>query len=121
MIFKSNNGLYATPDPIFNQHKDTPLELIKFSNYLGEAVWVAGMLFADKELSNYVADSGTSICFERLEVLKASTLQLSISDETRVEAMKNFYRSCESHYGWAIEKTCYNQLKKIAYLGVMNL
>lgn len=114
VVFKSGSGLYMTPDAIYEQNKTTPLELIKFSNYIGESVWVAGLQLSSTAVEDIVAETGMSICFERLEVLKLSTLQLTTSDETRVEAMKNFYRSCESHDGWAVDKVCYNTLKRLA-------
>lgn len=120
-VFKSGDSLYMAPDAIFEQYKDMPLELVKFSNYIGESVWIAGLQLSSTTVEGIVAETGMSICFERLEVMKSSTLQLTVSDETRVEAMKNFYRSCESHDGWAIDKVCYNTLKKLALRRVHNL
>ena len=114
VVFKSGSGLYMTPDAVYEQNKATPLELLKFSNYIGESVWIAGLQLSSAAVEDIVAETGMSICFERLEVMKSSTLQLTTSDETRVEAMKNFYRSCEAHDGWAIDKVCYNTLSKVA-------
>lgn len=121
VVFKSGNSLYMAPDAIFGQYKDMPLELIKFSNYIGESVWIAGLQLSSAAVEDAVAGTGMSICFERLEVMKSSTLQLTTSDETRVEAMKNFYRNCESHDGWAIDKVCYNTLKRLALRRVHSL
>lgn len=121
VVFKSGNSLFTAPDAIFEQYREMPLELLKFSNYIGESVWVAGMQFSSVALANIVAETGMSICFERLEVMKSSTLQLTTSDETRVEAMKNFYRNCESHDGWAIDKVCYKILEKVALRRVHSL
>ena len=121
IVFKSGNSLYMAPDAIFEQYKEMPLELIKFSNYIGESVWIAGLQLSSTSVENIVAETGMSICFERLEVMKSSTLQLTISDETRVEAMKNFYRNCESHDGWAIDKVCYKILEKVALRRVHSL
>ena len=121
VVFKSGNSLYMAPDAIYEQYKEMPLELIKFSNCIGESVWIAGLQLSSAAVDELVADTGMSICFERLEVMKSSTLQLTTSDETRVDAMKNFYRSCESHDGWAIDKVCYNILKRIALGRVHNL
>lgn len=114
IVFKSGSSLYVAPDAIFEQYKEMPLELLNFSNYMGESVWVAGLQLSSVDLANIVAETGMSICFERLEVMKSSTLQLTTSDETRVEAMKNFYRNCEPHDGWAVDKVCYNTLKRLA-------
>ena len=113
-VFKSGNSLYMAPDAIFEQYKGMPLELIRFSNYIGESVWIAGLQLSSTAVEDIVAETGMSICFERLEVMKSSTLQLTTSGETRVEAMKNFYRSCEAHDGWAVDKVCYNTLKRLA-------
>ena len=121
VVFKSGNSLFAAPDAIFEQYKEVPLELIKFSNYIGESVWIAGLQLSSTSVESIVAETGMSICFERLEVMKLSTLQLTASDETRVEAMKNFYRNCESHDGWAIDKVCYNALKRLALRRVHSL
>lgn len=120
-VFKSGNSLYMAPDAIFEQYKDMPLELVRFSNCIGESVWIAGLQLSSKALDELVAETGMSICFERLEVMKSSTLQLTTSDETRVEAMKNFYRNCESHDGWAVDKVCYNALKRLALRRVHSL
>ena len=121
IVFKSGNSLFMAPGAIFEQYKEMPLELIKFSNYIGESVWIAGLQLSSVAVADIVAETGMSICFERLEVMKSSTLQLTVSDETRVEAMKNFYRSCESHNGWAIDKVCYNILEKVALRRVYSL
>lgn len=121
VVFKSGSSLYMTPDAIYEQNKSTPLELIKFSNYIGESVWVAGLQLSSTAVADIVSETGMSICFERLEVMKLSTLQLTTSDETRVEAMKNFYRSCEAHDGWAVDKVCYNILKRLALRRVHSL
>lgn len=121
VVFKSGDSLYMTPDAIFEQNKTMPLELIKFSNCIGESVWIAGLQLSSAAVEDAVAETGMSICFERLEVMKSSTLQLTTSDETRVEAMKNFYRNCESRDGWAIDKVCYNTLKRLALRRVHSL
>lgn len=121
IVFKSGNSLYMAPDAIFEQYKEMPLELIKFSNCIGESVWIAGLQLSSTAVEDIVAETGMSICFERLEVMKLSTLQLTASDETRVEAMKNFYRSCEAHDGWAVDKVCYNTLKRLALRRVHSL
>ena len=121
VVFKSGNSLFMAPDAIFEQYKEMPLELIKFSNYIGESIWIAGLQLSSTSVEDAVAETGMSICFERLEVMKSSTLQLTTSDETRVDAMKNFYRSCESHDGWAVDKVCYNTLKRLALWRVYSL